>query len=200
MSTATNVTVETAMEWPDAEQLRRADSIIFYQKGAWTTERAAAIDQHLQKGGGLVYIHWAIEGGKNAPEFAKWIGLASDSSKTKYRHGELELAFAPNADHPITRGFDRFAILDESYWSLQGDAESVRTLGTAFEAGENHPQFWTTEPFAGRVFVSIPGHYSTSFDDPLFRLLLLRGTAWSVKEPEHCFDELSLIGVKLTND
>ena len=34
---------------------------------------------------------------------------------------------------------------------------------------------WTLEPAGGRVFVSIPGHYSWTFDDPLFRTLLLRG-------------------------
>ena len=31
-------------------------------------------------------------------------------------------------------------------------------------------------------FVSILGHYSWTFDDPLFRLLLLRGIAWSAGE------------------
>lgn len=200
MSAANSVTIETAMEWPSPEQLSAADSIVFFQKGVWTTERAAAIDQHLKKGGGLVYIHWAIEGGKNAPEFAQRIGLASDSSKTEYRHGELELVFDPKTDHPITRGFNRLAILDESYWNLQGDTQRITTLGTAFESGKIHPQFWTVEPHAGRVFISIPGHYSTSFDDPLFRLLLLRGIAWTVKEPEHRFEELALIGVKLTKD
>lgn len=200
MSAANNVTVDTAMEWPNSEQLSTADSIVFFQKGAWTTERAAAIDQHLRKGGGLVYIHWAIEGGKNAPEFAKRIGLASDASMTKYRHGELELKFAIKTDHPITRGFDRLDILDESYWNLQGASQGITALGISLEASENHPQFWTVEPYAGRVFVSIPGHYSTSFDDPLFRLLLLRGIAWSVKEREQRFDELALIGVELVQD
>ena len=29
------------------------------------------------------------------------------------------------------------------------------------------------------MFVSIPGHYSWTFDDPLFRVLLLRGIAWT---------------------
>ena len=40
------------------------------------------------------------------------------------------------------------------------------------------------------MFVSIPGHYSWSFDDPLFRVLLLRGIAWSAKEPVDRFNDL----------
>jgi len=42
---------------------------------------------------------------------------------------------------------------------------------------------WTTEKGQGRVFVSIRGHYCWTFDDPLFRILLLRGIAWTAKEP-----------------
>jgi len=46
------------------------------------------------------------------------------------------------------------------------------------------------EPGRGRVFVSIPGHYSWTFADPLFRVLLLRGIAWSAKEPVDRFNDL----------
>jgi hypothetical protein len=42
----------------------------------------------------------------------------------------------------------------------------------------------------GRVFVSIPGHYSWSFDDPLFRLLLLRGIAWTARESVDRWNDL----------
>jgi type 1 glutamine amidotransferase len=46
----------------------------------------------------------------------------------------------------------------------------------------------------GRVFVSIPGHYSWTFDDPLFRVLLLRGVAWAAREPVVRFIDLVMIG------
>ena len=29
----------------------------------------------------------------------------------------------------------------------------------------------------------LPGHYSWTFDDPLLRILLLRGIAWTANEP-----------------
>src|SRR5262249_46812478 len=91
VSAVPGVTVSTAMEWPTTDQLQAADTIVFYQKGAWNDERASAIDRHLANGGGLVYLHWAVEGALTAPEFAKRIGLASNAAQIKYRHGPLEL-------------------------------------------------------------------------------------------------------------
>jgi type 1 glutamine amidotransferase len=57
--------------------------------------------------------------------------------------------------------------------------------------------FWTREQGDGRIFVSIPGHYSWTFDDPLFRILLLRGLAWTAKEPVDRFNELALPGARV---
>jgi type 1 glutamine amidotransferase len=49
------------------------------------------------------------------------------------------------------------------------------------------------------VFVSIPGHYSWSFDDPLFRVLLLRGIAWTAKEDVDRFNEAVWIGTSVVD-
>ncbi len=205
---AEGVTVATAMEWPSPEQLAAADTIAFFQKGAWNAERAQAIDAHLAKGGGLVYIHWAVEGDAQAPAFAQRIGLASHAAKLKYRHGPLDLSFESlglesGSAHPIGRNFDKVHFHDESYWLMQGDPTKVKLIATGMEDGEPRPLFWTFEPAVpnakqqGRVFVSILGHYSWTFDDPLFRILLLRGIAWSTNEPIDRFNELATIGVTL---
>ena len=66
------------------------------------------------------------------------------------------------------------------------------------EEKEPRPLFWTVEPRKGRVFVSIPGHYSWSFDDPLFRVLLLRGIAWTAREPVDRFNDLVLPGADVS--
>ena len=73
---------------------------------------------------------------------------------------------------------------------MTGDLKSDRVLASAVEEGKPRPQLWSLERERGRVFVSIPGHYSWTFDDPLFRVLLLRGIAWSAKEPVDRFNEL----------
>ena len=51
--------------------------LVFFQRGRWNDERAAAIDPFLARGGGAVYIHWAVDGQGGQEEFAKRIGLAS---------------------------------------------------------------------------------------------------------------------------
>ena len=78
-----------------------------------------------------------------------------------------------------------------------GDAKDVHVLATAVEEGKPWPMLWTYEVGKGRVFCCVLGHYTWTFDDPLFRVLLLRGMAWAAKEPAPRFEELALKGVKL---
>ena len=79
---------------------------------------------------------------------------------------------------------------DETYWKMVGSLKADRVLATAVEDNQPQPQLWSLERGKGRVFVSIPGHYSWTFDDPLFRVLLLRGIAWAAKEPVDRFNDL----------
>lgn len=49
------------------------------------------------------------------------------------------------------------------------------------------------------MFVSIPGHYTWTFDDPLFRILLLRGIAWAGKEPADHLLDLATVGARIAD-
>ena len=195
---ADQVEVSTPWEWPEKSEFAKADVMVFYQHGDWTPERAADIDAFLARGGGLVYIHWAVDGRKDAPGFSKRIGLASVGGKIRFRHGPLDLYFNKEVKHPITRNFDRLKLVDESYWMLTGSLPPDRVLATQIEDKEPRPLFWTTEPAKGRVFVSIPGHFSWTFDDPMFRVLLLRGIAWVGREPVDRFNSLVWPGADVT--
>lgn len=192
-----NTEVDTAWEFPSPEQIEWADVLVFFQRGSWNDERAAAIDPFLARGGGAVYIHWAVDGQGGQEEFAKRIGLASLGGSIKYRHGEMRVDFAPGADHPIARNFDNVDMLDETYWQLTGDPSQLNLIGTAIEDGEPQPIFWTVERGRGRVFVSIPGHYAWTFDDPAFRTLLLRGIAWSARRDVDRFNELVTLDARV---
>jgi type 1 glutamine amidotransferase len=110
---------------------------------------------------------------------AQRIGLSALGGQIRYRHGELLVDFTPSLNHPIARNFTEVRWIDESYWQLTGDPANIVTLGTSREDGEPRPQFWIVERGAGRVFVSIPGHYMWTFDDPAYRTLLFRGIAWA---------------------
>jgi putative heme-binding domain-containing protein len=190
LSAADDVEVVTAWEWPAKEEFGKADVMVFYQHGDWNAMRAAEIDAFLERGGGLVYVHWAVDGRDNAPDFAKRIGLASRGGNIKYRHGPLDLTFNREAKHPVARNFDKLAMVDESYWQLTGELPKDRVIAWAEEEKEPRPLFWSLEHGKGRVFVSIPGHYSWTFDDPLYRIILLRGIAWSAHEPVDRFNDL----------
>jgi putative heme-binding domain-containing protein len=189
LAAADHTEVATAWEWPAADEFRKADVMVFFQHGNWDAKRAADVDAFLERGGGLVYVHWAVDGQKGGPEFAKRIGLAAVGA-VGFRHGPLELRLNKESRHPVLRNLEKLALTDETYWKMVGDLPADRILGTAVEDGKPQPQMWSLERGRGRVFVSIPGHYSWTFDDPLFRLLLLRGIAWAAKEPVDRFNEL----------
>ena len=189
------VEVATAWEWPAKDEFRKADVMVFFQRGDWNAKRAADVDAFLERGGGLVYIHWAVDGRQDAPGFAKRIGLAWGNG-AKFRHGPLDLAFGK--EHPVARNLDRLKLVDESYWNLTGTLPAGRVIAAGVEDGKPQPLFWSLEQGKGRVFVSIPGHFSWSFDDPLFRVVLLRGIAWSAKEPVDRFNDLVWPGADVT--
>jgi type 1 glutamine amidotransferase len=170
--------------------------LVFYQQGRWTEERARDLDAFFARGGGAVYLHYAVDGGMDAAGFAERIGLAWKGGQSAFRHGELDLTF-PSSDHPIARNFDKVHFHDESYWRLTGDPNRVRVLATGVEESRPQPLFWTYEPGKGRVFVSILGHFSWTFDDPLFRILVLRGIAWTANEPVDRFQRLIPLGARI---
>lgn len=192
---AAQTTVQTADRWPTKEQLAKADVIVFYSNNPdWNAARAGELDGFLQRGGGLVYIHYAVDGHKHCDELAERIGLAWRGGQSKFRHGPLDLSFSP---HSITEGMSRLQFVDESYWQLVGGEKNIILLASGNEDGKPQPLMWTRESGRGRVFVSIPGHYNWTFDDPLFRLLILRGIAWTAREPMDRFNDLVTLGARI---
>jgi len=199
LSLAENVRVETVNGWPTQKLLDGADVIVFYSNNpGWSAEKGKQLDAFLQRGGGLVYLHYAVDGHKDVDALAQRIGLAWRGGFSRFRHGALELTF-PDPKHPITRGFDKVRFVDESYWRLSGDAKKVHVLASGTEEGEARPLLWTYASGKGRVFVSILGHYTWTFDDPLFRVLVLRGIAWSAGEGADRLTDLATVGARLTD-
>jgi len=182
---AEGVTVQTARVFPTREQLAATDVMIFYSRNSgWDTGaaegKAALLDEFQRRGGGLVLIHWAMEGRREGPAYAERVGIATGTG-SRFRHGAMELVF-PLPDHPITKGFSRLALVDESYWAFKGDESRIAVLAKSTEENVPQTQLWTYEHHQGRVFGSIPGHYMWTFDDPLYRVLLLRGIAWAGRQ------------------
>jgi len=174
------VIAETAWEWPRPEQFNTASAIVFYfWNHNWSPERLAQLDAFLARGGGVALIHSAVIADKDPELLAERIGLSAHPRRTGYRHMPFELRFV-NRDHPITRGFpERLDLLDEPYWPLIGNTNDVQVLAAANVDGASRPLIWTRERGPGRIFASIPGHYTWSLNDPIFQTVLLRGIAWA---------------------
>jgi len=85
-----------------------------------------------------------------------------------------------HSNDAITRSLPtQIRFLDEPYWPMFGDTNKVEVLATTGQDGKEWPMMWMFQNGKGRVFASIPGHYTWTLDDPLFRILVLRGIAWA---------------------
>jgi type 1 glutamine amidotransferase len=198
LGNAPRVQVTNAWKWP--ESFENVDVVVLYfWNHEWHTNRThyEQLDEFLARGGGLVVLHSATIADKEPEKLAERIGLGFQPGKSKYRHGPLDLKIVAGNDEPITRGLPReIRFVDESYWPMFGDTNQVKVLATAKEEGKDWPMIWTFEKGKGRVFASIVGHYSWSYDDPLFRIMVLRGIAWAAREPVGRLERLATLGVK----
>ena len=194
---ADNVTVTLAKVFPTREQFAAADVMVFFSRNSgWNAERTALLDEFQQRGGGVVLLHWAMAGGNDALGYAGRVGIATGKG-SKYRHGEVELAFTKSG-HPITDGFTKLKLTDETYWAFFGDEKRISILATGVEDNAPRTQLWAYEHFKGRVFGSIPGHYNWTFDDPLYRVIVLRGIAWAARQKDvNRLVELAPVGARL---
>lgn len=208
LATAPAVRVSMAWEWPQKGHWDLADVMVFYfWNHDWNEERYKQLDSFLAKGRGVVVLHSASVADQEPEKLAQRIGLAFQPGRSKYRHGPLELKFrsqesggrsqeseargqkAEGRNGQIagsilrfTAGLTSFPFLDESYWPMIGDVNRVHVLATTEEEGKSWPMLWTFQPGKGRVFGCILGHYSWTFDDPICRLLIARGLAWTAHD------------------
>ena len=198
LSLADSVEITNVSQWPSPDQFNKADVIVFFWNyPGFNEEHGKQVDTFLQKGGGLVYLHYAVDATEHPQALANRIGLAWKGGSSKFRHGRVELNFSED-EHPITKGFDNAVFQDETYWQLVEGTKAINVLATANEEGSDIPILWTTTEGEGRVFGSILGHYNWTFDDPLFRILLLRGIAWAGNQPTARFEDLATMGARVS--
>jgi len=196
---AENVRVTTAWVWPSAEQWNTADLIVMFSAPPWDDAKLAQLKTYLERGGGFVIIHMPVW--HASPVLLSLVGTAYQDG-SQYRHGPVALRLAGR--HPICLGLpQQIDVVDESYFNLRLDVADGDVVATSREtrSGEalprDEPMLWARPYGKGRVFICIPGHYSWTFDDPLFRILLLRGMAWAAGESPYRFDPLVLRGARI---
>jgi putative heme-binding domain-containing protein len=191
-----HIHAETAWDWPKPEQFQIADVIVFYSgNNSWNALKAKDLEGFLGRGKGVAFVHLALDGQKDPQSLAHITGLAWQSGASKFRHGLLHLAFSSNS----FAGFRSMDLTDESYWNLVGNPKDIKVIASSNEDGEARPQAWEREYYGGRVFVCIPGHYVWTFDDPIYRALLLRGICWAAGKSVGSLADLTVIGARMAN-
>ncbi len=195
------VKVLTTLDWPTAEQFASVDVMFFYQHpGCWNSlARIKQMEAYVDRGGGLVLSHYVLW--NDDAELVNLFGLAMQKRISQYKHKEVAL-HVPSPVHPIMLGLpDQIVFADEVYWNFIGDRTKVTELATSDEMVENQlrrePVIWTYERGKGRVVASTLGHFDWTFDDPLFRTILLRAMAWAAGDSPYRFDPIVLRGIPL---
>ncbi len=208
------VTAEYAMYFPTEEQWAKADLIVFYaqQRKPWGEKEYALLDAFQARGGGLMFFHLAILEG-SGDELAKRIGLAYATTQSSpngpTRWGPMPTPITltdAGSESALFEGFPKdFDFMEELYWNLHGDPESVTTLvtsqaGPVFGStgppkpeeldGKAWPAVWTKVQGRGKVFATVLGHNYFTFNDPYFRIIILRAMAWTMNEPFDPFKPL----------
>ena len=201
------VTAESAMYFPAEEQWKKADLVVFYyqQRAPWRKRQYELVEAYQNRGGGLIFLHLALlEGSDAGDRLAKRIGLSYGVRNSA--HGPTKWGVLPTplqitdagTESPIFEGFPReLDLVDELYWNLNGDAKDVNTMMTSQGGpllgssgppkpeeldGKAWPVMWTKETGQGKVFATVLGHNYFTFNDPYFRIMLLRGMAWTMNE------------------
>jgi len=189
------VKISDAYHWPSDEQFKNADVIIFYCYVEWNKDRLDRLEKYVRDGGGLVLLHntvWTTDS-----RLADITGLAFIFDNSKYLEGPMKLNVDTSKDICLAMP-ETIDLCDEVYYQGKGikDIEPIASWLHKTDDGQttSWPMIWKYNNGKGRVFVNMIGHYNWTFDDPLFRIITLRGIAWAAKQKNICrFDSLALI-------
>jgi type 1 glutamine amidotransferase len=197
--------------WPKDERvLDGADAIVFYCDGGGdhlALPHAPYLDKLVQKGVGIVNLHFALEVPQEAGKhLLQWIGGYFEINWSV--NPVWEASFASFPDHPVARGLKPFSITDEWYYHMRfpADMKGVTpilqalppeaTLNRLDGTHSNNPAVresvitkkepqtlaWAFErPDGGRGFGFTGGHIHKNWQNDNFRKLVLNAITWAAK-------------------
>ena len=197
--------------WPsDPKAFDGADTIMFFADGggghpAIQGDNLAKLGQVMQKGVGLVCVHYGVEvpKDKGGKEFLGWIGGYFETHWSVNPHWDADFTVIPR--HPITSGVKPFKINDEWYYHMRF-AEGMKGVTPILSAvppestrnGPDGPHSgnpavrarqgmaehvaWAYErPDGGRGFGFTGGHFHRNWSNENFRKIVLNALLWTAK-------------------
>ena len=207
-----NTIVSLNGEWPSAEVLGKADTIVIYSDGgaghpALQGDRLQQLQKELDRGAGLVCIHYAVEPTleKGNKEFIDWIGGCFETDWSVNPHWDANFKDLPQ--HAISSGVKPFTSNDEWYFHMRfrpgmkgvtpvltdvppdstmsrPDGKHSGNPAVREEVAAKKPQHvaWAAErENGGRGFGFTGGHFHTGWGNESQRKLVLNAILWSAK-------------------
>lgn len=212
------VTVGEAYSFPTQEQFDQADLLIQYlHLPDLTDDQLAMYQAFVDEGGAVFSIHESciVRPLDRAEKLAGCIGCswAGNDSSQWSKFGRDKPLFLKTA-HPVFAGLpDSIQLNDESYWDLlaRDNVEVIAAVAPESHAGSPFEEilksddtrgdaFWTYTSGKGRVIGTTTGHYTYTWHDPYYRLLLARGIAWALNEDPAPFMSIVFDGITNEND
>lgn len=140
------------------------------------------LEQFVQRGGGLVLLHFACGAFQEWPEFVKIAGRVWNPSMRGHDpHGTFQVVMV-DKEHPITKGLESFDTTDELYTCLDGDTPiHILAKSQSKVDGKLYPMAFVLDYGQGRVFHTPLGHDVAAFSTPQVGELLRRATAWAAR-------------------
>ncbi|HBE42588.1 MAG TPA: hypothetical protein DDW27_15570 [Bacteroidales bacterium] len=164
-----NVLVSNWNSWPDND---------FRMTPEWEND----LLKYVKRGGGIVFFH------AGASSFYKWneyhqMGIGRWGRETNHGKPTTGKIHGFDQNHPITKGFIDFFIVDE-IWGKTDIYPGLQVLGsvTATDETDGHlimePAILINHFGEGRTFYTILGHDERALLNSGLQALLLRGAQW----------------------
>jgi len=117
-------TVKLSAQWPSAEELAQADTILFYADGGGghpmlKEDHLAQVEKEMKRGAGFVCLHYGVEfpTGKGGPQALDWMGGFFEANWSVNPHWVADFKELPK--HAISNGVKPFSTNDEWYFHMR---------------------------------------------------------------------------------
>ena len=147
-----------------------------------SSEWEKGFEKYINEGGGALFFH------AGASSFYGWenyhrIGIGRWGAVTKHGRPTKGRVYGFDRNHPITKGFNDFYIMDE-LWENTDIYPGVKSLGSLAGVDEkdghkiDFPAIFVNQTGKGRSFFTILGHDERALLNTGLQTLLLRAAQW----------------------
>jgi type 1 glutamine amidotransferase len=185
--------------WPEEKVFEGARAIAMFSDGGGghpllrkddkTGKRPVdVLQKHVEKGVGLVFIHYTVEfpKGEDGERALDWLGGYYEPGHSTNPMNTVVVKPA-SPSHPISRGLEAYEATDEFYYRIRfrPDDKRVTPILTMVpkEPGQGVQTIaWATErKDGGRSFGFTGGHFHRNWGLPGFRRMVLNALLWAAK-------------------